>query len=307
MAAAAPSPRPTSKPYDADVTIVSAKHLKNVNWRSGDLKPYVSFWINGGRRFSTKSDDYGSTRPVWNERFVVPLTLPPQESVLTLEILHSKPSETAKPLVGTLKLLLKDVTDSDDAPKLRNFELLLPSGRPQGKIRLKLVILERPTPTPQLSSPPISSYYFPQFSDPRDYSPFNPTSYSNPQHYSTPSPPTPLPNPHPYQYSGHSDPYSNYYNTYYSHPPYPPPPRPFLDRQSGYARPGPSAPVDYAPPYENTRGGKLGVGTGLAVGAVAGALGGMTLEEGLKYEEEKKLRESGVSPRDSFSDYRGDY
>lgn len=31
----------------------------------------------------------------------------------------------------------------------------------------------------------------------------------------------------------------------------------------------------------------MGFGTGLAVGAVAGALGGRALEEGLKYEEEK--------------------
>ncbi|KAJ6892038.1 hypothetical protein NC651_025279 [Populus alba x Populus x berolinensis] len=36
------------------------------------------------------------------------------------------------------------------------------------------------------------------------------------------------------------------------------------------------------------KGGKrMGFGTGLAVGAVAGALGGLALEEGLKYEEEK--------------------
>ncbi|CAH9097648.1 unnamed protein product [Cuscuta europaea] len=306
MAASAPSSRPPSKLYDAVISIVSAKHLKNVNWRNGDLSPYVSFWIDAGRRFSTKSDDSGSTRPVWNERFVVPLTLPPEESVLTLEILHSKPSEIAKPLVGTLRIPLRDLADLDDAAKIRNFELRLPSGRPQGKIRLKLGIRERPNPNFSVS-PPASSYYFPPAPPPPQFSP-DPRGYNlppySPHHYSTLPSPAPLPNPHPYPHCGYTDPYPNYYSGYYSHAPYPP--RPFSDRQSSYSRPGPSAPVDYAPPYDHTRGGKIGLGSGLAVGAVAGALSGLALEERFKYEEEK-IGESGFAARDNFSDYHGDY
>lgn len=53
----------------------------------------------------------------------------------------------------------------------------------------------------------------------------------------------------------------------------------------------------------------MGAATGLAVGAVAGALGGLALEEGLKYEEEKIAErvESDVCARDDYSDYRADY
>jgi len=53
----------------------------------------------------------------------------------------------------------------------------------------------------------------------------------------------------------------------------------------------------------------MGVGTGFAVGAVAGALGGLALEEGLKYEEEKITErvENDMAVRDDQSDYHPDY
>ncbi|KAL3521183.1 hypothetical protein ACH5RR_019332 [Cinchona calisaya] len=307
---AATAARPPSKLYDLDVTIVSAKHLKNVSWRNGDLKPYVILWVDPDRRFATKSDDSGSTRPVWNERFVLPLNLPPQDSLLTLEIFHSKPSETPKPLVGTLRFQLKDLVDLDDSNKLRTFELRRPSGRPQGKIRLKLALRERPLPDYQIAPP--SGYYFsnapPLPSATRDYRGYSTPPYTvhPPPPPPPPAAPSPPPPPHPYQYSGYSDPYSSYYPGFYSQQqqPPPPPPRPFFDRQSSYGGLGPSAPVDYAQ-YDQKRGGKMGLGTGLAVGAVAGALGGLALEEGLKYEEDKIADRVGSDLADS--DYRVDY
>ncbi|MBA0725809.1 hypothetical protein Golax_022367 [Gossypium laxum] len=249
---------PPPRPLDLDLTIVSAKHLKNVNWQNGDLKPYAVFWVDPDRRLSTRSDDSGSTRPVWNERFTLPLVVPPHETVLTLEIFHSKPSETPKPLVATLRVELKELPDPDDGSKIRTFSLLRPSGRPQGKIRLKLGIRERPLPPPHdYHFAPPSSYYY--------------TNAPPPPRYSAPP--------------------------YVSLPPPPPPP---------YGTP--SAPVDYSPYDQKPRGGsKIGVGTGLAVGAVAGALGGMALEEGLKYEEEKigerVEHEVTSKERDDYGDY----
>lgn len=52
----------------------------------------------------------------------------------------------------------------------------------------------------------------------------------------------------------------------------------------------------------------MGLGAGFAVGAVAGALGGLALEEGLKYEEEKIAErvENDVA-RDNYSDYCVEY
>jgi hypothetical protein len=65
---------PTSTPLDLEITVVSAKHLKNVNWRNGDLKPYATVYLDPDHRLATRSDDSGSTRLVWNERFTLPLT-----------------------------------------------------------------------------------------------------------------------------------------------------------------------------------------------------------------------------------------
>ncbi|CBI15995.3 hypothetical protein VitviT2T_008287 [Vitis vinifera] len=307
-----PPPPPQSKLMDLDVTIVSAKHLKNVNWRNGDLKPYAIFWVDPERRFATKPDDCGSTRPVWNEHFSIPINTPPYDSVFTLEIFHSKPSETPKPLVGVLRFPIKDLVDSDEsANSIRTLELRRPSGRPNGKIRIKLALRERPPPTPDYHIAPQSSYYYSSAPPPpppaRDYRGFSSSPYTT-----HPPPPAPAPSSAaPYSYGGYSDPYSGYYG-YYSQQPPVPPPRPFFDRPSNYGVPGgPSAPVDYSAYEHKPKGsGKMGLGTGLAVGAVAGALGGLALEEGIKYEEEKVADrvENDLSARDDYSDYhRSEY
>ncbi|KAI4299445.1 hypothetical protein L6164_032906 [Bauhinia variegata] len=296
---------PPSKPLDLDLTIVSAKHLKNVNWKNGDLKPYVVFWVDPNRRLATKSDDWGSISPVWNERFTLPLPHPLHDSFLTLEIFHSKPSETPKPLVGTLRLPLKDVDELADSTRLRKFTLTRPSGRPQGKIHLKLGLLGRPPPPPPAT---------PDYANPNPsmvcYLPTNPIPPPSARDYRGFSP---SPSPPPYSYPSYQDAYSGYYSHsgyYSSAPPPPPPPRPFFDRPVNYGGPtGPSAPVDYSPYDQKPRSAKMGLGAGLAAGAVAGALGGLALEEGLKYEEEKVAErvENDLAARDDYSDYRVDY
>ncbi|XP_042026269.1 protein SRC2 homolog [Salvia splendens] len=303
------------KLYDLDVTIVSAKHLKNVNWRNGDLKPYVILWVDPDRRQATKPDDSGSTRPVWNQRFVLPLTLPLRDYALTLEVFHSKPSETPKPLVGAHRFDLRDLAaeSAQSSIQLRNFELHRPSGRPHGKIRVKIGLIERPVENYHPAPAPASNYY--NFSAPPPPMPYR--GYS-PSPYSTLPPPSSSFSPPPQPYYSYSDPHSGYYSSYYS-----PQPRPFLERQPSYGgsvASGPSAPVDYTPyDYHKRSVGKpgmgmgMGMGTGLAVGAAAGALGGMTLEEGIKYEEEKigERVENDVcsAARDDhrYGDYRSDY
>ncbi|KAK9913695.1 hypothetical protein M0R45_037505 [Rubus argutus] len=322
MAASRPPPL---KPLDLDLTIVSAKHLKNVNWKNGDLKPYAVFWVDPDRRLATKSDDSGSTRPVWNERFTLPVTLSLNESVLTLEIFHSKPSDTPKPLVGTLRVSLKDLPDPDNSTRIRAFELIRPSGRPQGKIRIKLAFRERPLPPDYHNTPPPPSYFYSSAPMPppptRDYRAYSPSPYSSSLPASAPTPSASPPPPPPYLYSSYSDPYSSYYPGYYSSAPPPMPPRPFFDRPVNYGGPGgpsggssggPSAPLDYSHYDQKPKSNKMGLGTGLAVGAVAGALGGLALEEGLRYEEDKIAErvESELEReqlRDDYSNYRADY
>ncbi|KAL0884555.1 hypothetical protein Bca101_008536 [Brassica carinata] len=202
----------SSEPLDLIVTVVSAKHLKNVNWRNGDLKPYVVLYLDPDHRLSTRSDE--STKPVWNERITLPLARSVHESVLTIEIFHSDSSDPAKSLVGSVRFPLVRLVDSEGA--INSLELIRPSGRIQGKIRLKLEIKKRPIPIqPQnyYSAPQGNNYY-------RDFSPS------------------------PYPFNDH------YYSRFY-YPPPPPPPRSMYDRASNYSLPSvPSAPVDLplAPP-----------------------------------------------------------
>ncbi|TYH89981.1 hypothetical protein ES332_A13G019700v1 [Gossypium tomentosum] len=290
MAASYRPPLPSA--IDLDLTVVSAKHLKNVNWRNGDLKPYAVFWVDPDRRLSTRSDDAGSTRPVWNERFTLPLSSSLDDVVLTLEIFHSKPSETPKPLVATLRVELKELPDPDDRSKIRTFPLLRSSGRPQGKIRVKLGIRERPLPPPPDYHFAPHNYYYTNV-------PPHPPRYSGLPYVSHPPPPQSPTYSVPDSYSPH------FSNHYYPTPPPPMPPRPFLERSYSYT--GPSAPLDYSPYDQRPRGGPK-FGTGLTVGAAAGALGGLSLEEGLRYEEERirgRVEDDVASrDRDDYSDYR---
>lgn len=345
MAAASPHRPPPPKPLiDLDVTVISAKHLKNVNWRNGDLKPYAVAYLDPDRRSATKPDDSGSTRPVWNERLTLPLPFDSNDAysqtlTLTLDIFHSKPSETPKPLVGTVRVPFKDlVADLDDfsssaagpAP-IKTLELRRPSGRPQGKVRIKVAVRERPLPPPppppeqnyQIPPPPSGYYYstapppaaapMPQQPLPhaRDY-----RTFSQPPppvaHYSSTVPSRQS----QYSFPGSDD--AAYYDPYYYSsgaayysPPALAPARPvYYDRPGPASYGGPSAPVDYSPSYEQkAKGPRMGMGAGLAVGAVAGALGGLALEEGVKYEEEKIAErvESDMAARDDYSDYRADY
>ncbi|KAJ4795800.1 Calcium-dependent lipid-binding (CaLB domain) family protein [Rhynchospora pubera] len=334
--ASPPPPQPpttaSSRSYDLEITVISAKHLKNVNWRHGDLKPYAVAYLHPDRRSATKPDDSGSTRPVWNERLSLSLPVPfsPHDPslLLTLDIFHSKPSETPKPLVGSTRIPLKDLIDPDDflsshsSSPIKTIELCRPSGRPQGKVRIKLSIRERPAPPPP-PPPPEQNYQFPPpptnfyYSVPPPIRSYSPPPPPTPQHVMPYSSAIPPPRPSQYSYPSYSDHYSGYYSTppYYSAPPagvpppgpvpVPAPVRPYYDRPAGYG--GPSAPVDYAPrqsAYDNrTNSGKFGVGTGLAVGAVAGAFGAMALEEGVKYEEEKIAGkvESDLVTRDNYN------
>ncbi|KAJ0987870.1 hypothetical protein J5N97_006226 [Dioscorea zingiberensis] len=328
-------PPPPPKPFDLEITVVSAKHLKNVNWRHGDLKPYAVVYLDPDRRAATKSDDSGSTRPVWNEVLSLPLPPIPLDEpslILTLDLFHSKPSETPKPLVGTARCPLKDLIPEptpglDGSPSpIKTLELRRPSGRPQGKIRIKLAVKDRPAPPPEPSyhfSAPSGYYYSttaapPPSQPPRDYGRYSPQPPpASP--YSHPIPPQPS----QYSYAAYSDPYSGYYASgpsYYSAPPAPgptpapsqAPTRSYYDRGAGYG--GPSAPIDFSSSgtsyYEQKpKGSRLGMGAGLAVGAAAGALGALALDEGVKYEEGKIAErvESDLTARDDYSDYRADY
>ncbi|KAJ6964414.1 hypothetical protein NC652_002630 [Populus alba x Populus x berolinensis] len=291
-------------PLHLEITIISAKHLKNVNWRNGDLKPYATFYLdNSDHRLATHADDSLSTRPVWNERFTIPIIR--HDSVLTLEVFHSKPSETPKPLVGTVKFPLSQLLDSDESTpySVLTLELSRPSGRPQGKVLVKLEMKERPLPPPvqdYRAAPNYSHCYNPAPVQPpaRDYREYSPSPY------------------------GYTDQYGYYPACYPSQPPLPS--RPLYNRASNNSFPGgPSAPVDLCcqpspSPYDHKppqpvllqKTSNCGVPSGPSAPVdysygkgsgpeITGAIGGLNLEEGSNYEKEKV-----AADKESHSSYR---
>ncbi|KAK6925846.1 C2 domain [Dillenia turbinata] len=165
--------------HEVQVTISSAKHLKNVNWRHGDIRPYAVVWVDPSNKFTTRVDEHGDTSPHWDERLVIQLTAPVDESTLHIDIVHANAEVDTKPLIGSARLLLSQVFDNvgfnetlDKTLKLRR-----PSGRPQGKLEVKVVLTEHRYHVPE-----------PHYAPPYGVPPPQPV-YGYP--YSAPSPPPP--------------------------------------------------------------------------------------------------------------------
>ncbi|PRQ22160.1 putative C2 domain-containing protein [Rosa chinensis] len=248
--------------YEVEVTISSAKDLKNVNWRHGELKPYAVVWVDPNNKCSTHVDEYGDDSPTWDETLSIPLRGPVEDSTLFVDIIHVKADEGVKPLIGSAKLPLREVLDDVGlgAPSVHKLKLKRPSGRPHGKLEVKVTV--RP---PRYQAP--DPYHAPA---PYGYgiAPSQSRDYGAPQQYNYQyAPPA---QPQYYQSSG--VPQAGYgYN------------QPSYD-QSQYGSGGSYGYGSSEKPKEKS---KFGVGTGLAVGAVAGVLGGLAIAEGVDYVEDK--------------------
>ncbi|XP_062196810.1 protein SRC2-like [Phragmites australis] len=247
--------------YEVEVTVGSARDLKNVNWRNGDLKPYAVVWVDDGPKVSTRVDIDNAENPAWDEKLVVPL--PPsttrlEDAVLYIDVVHANAAEGVKPLVGSARLPLRDVLDDAGlgGKASRTLRLKRPSGRPQGRLDVRVAVREA------------ARYY-----EPNPY----PAPYGNPAtggtrdaYYATP-PPVGYPAAAAgagYAYGGGAPP----------QPAYGAAPAPVV------AEYGAAAPAAGA---ASKKSGKMGMGTGLAVGAAAGVVGGLALAGGASYLENK--------------------
>jgi len=285
------------KPIDVELTVLSARDLKNVNWRYGDLRPYAVAWVDPDIKVSTRVDQDGDTNPSWDEKLTIPVgNRPLEDAELTIEIVHEKPSELTKPLVGTARIPLSQVLDEVGfEEKLeRTLKLKRPSGRPQGKLVILIGLREKRWPEPQYAQPYGSRGYNPNYpAYPSQQYPYAnpPAGYANPPAgYANPpagypysyQPPNPYAQPSPY---GQPNPYpgsnpSPYGGSYYNEAP------PVGSSSGGYSA-AKATPAPYYGQPEKPKSSKFGMGTGLAVGAVAGALGGLALGEVVNYEEDK--------------------
>ncbi|KAJ0966635.1 hypothetical protein J5N97_023552 [Dioscorea zingiberensis] len=259
--------------YDVEVTISSAQDLKNVNWRYGDLKPYAVVWIDPAAKCSTKADVDGGTNPEWDEKLIVPLgDKSIDDAVLSIDVVHAGAADDVKPLIGSARLPLREVVDEAGIGRKasRSLKLKRPSGRPQGRIEVMVAVKEA------------ARYYDPYQAPP--YGAGVSRDYRGPYGYAQPFPPPPPPSGYPYAAPpsgypyGEAPPPSGY--------PYGAAPPPTSGYPYGTTAPPPMGAYNqgaYGAVPEEKKKSKMGMGTGLAVGAAAGVLGGLALAEGVDY------------------------
>lgn len=274
--------------YEVEVKLSSAKNLKNVNWRYGPNKPYAVVWVDPNKKSATNVDEFGDTEANWDQTLVIPLPLGRIEDyTLYVDVVHAGSENDTKPLIGSAKLKLSEVLEDVGIGERtsRSLKLKRPSGRPQGKVDVRVAIRE-PSYRPRgaYEAPP---YGVPPPHGSRDY-PLAPPAYG--YQYGAP-PPT-----HDY-YS--AAPPSGYP---YSAPPAPP---------ASYGQPSYGYENQYggqaAPPAEKKKSKFGGMGTGLAVGAVAGVLGGLAIAEGVDYVEDKIADDAAEKVEDDLGYDDGDY
>ncbi|GJM99620.1 hypothetical protein PR202_ga16740 [Eleusine coracana subsp. coracana] len=289
--------------YEVEVTVGSARDLKNVNWRNGELKPYAVLWIDSGAKVSTRVDVDGGESPTWDDKLLVPL--PPSarldDAVLYVDVVHANAGEGVKsPLVGSARLPLRDVLDDagvGGGKASRTLRLKRPSGRPQGKLDVRVAVKEP------------SRYY-------------DPNPYPAPGSYASSRDPYAAGGGYGgggaagygaggggYGGGGTAQPPSGYPTAYGAAPPQP---------AYGGAYGSAAAPpvVGGVDPGQQKKSSKMGVGTGVAVGAAAGLLGGLALAGGASYLEDKfedhvaEKVEENLEREDSYGggydDYGGD-
>ncbi|KAI3514817.1 hypothetical protein L1887_13537 [Cichorium endivia] len=256
--------------YELDLTVSSAKNLKNVNWRHGPLKPYAIVWVDPKNKCSTHVDEEGDESPVWDQKLTLPLNAPIEDSTLYIDIVHANAAEDTKPLIGSAKLKLKDVVDEVGIGEyfVDSLKLKRPSGRPHGKVEVKVSVRE-----PQYRAP--DPYYAPPYGVPP------------PQSQQYPAAPPPYGGNYPYAAPPSGYPYSSYGTA---------PPQ---YGQPAYGQPAYGGQPSYGE-YKEEKKSKYGMGTGLAVGAAAGLLGGLAIAEGVDYVEDEIAEDAADKVEDDL-------
>ncbi|XP_030533104.1 protein SRC2 homolog [Rhodamnia argentea] len=257
--------------YEVEVTVSSARDLKNVNWRHGPIRPYAVVWVDPSNKCSTKVDDEGDTSPIWDATLVIPLPPGPiEDKTLYIDVVHAGSEEDTKPLIGSARIKLRDVLDDAGFgdPLKRSLQLKRRSGRPHGKVEVKVCVRE-----PRYGAPdPHRAPPYGVQSATREYAPpayGNPYAAPQPNPYYAAAPPA-----GGYGYGGYNAPPQQYGQPSYGQAP-----------QYGYG--GEPAAAYGQEEKKKSKFGGMGMGTGLAVGAVAGALGGLALAEGFDHLEDK--------------------
>ncbi|XP_019449682.1 PREDICTED: protein SRC2-like isoform X2 [Lupinus angustifolius] len=236
--------------YELELKIASARNLKNVNWRHGPNKPYAVVWIDPSNKFSTRVDESGDTEANWDQTLLLSLPQGPIEDfTLFIDIVHAGSEEDTKRLIGSARLKLADVIDDGGIGERVNRTLTLkrPSGRPHGKVDVRVVLINKSYHAP-------GEYYAPPYGVPPS------SGYPYGGGYNAPP-----------QTGSYGAPYGGYNSA----------PQTASYGEGGY---GYGAGAGAVGEKKSKFGG---MGTGLAVGALAGVVGGVALVEGAEYVEDK--------------------
>ncbi|KAF5731175.1 hypothetical protein HS088_TW19G00780 [Tripterygium wilfordii] len=245
--------------YELELSITSANDLKNINWRYGPLRPYAVVWVDPEKRRSSRVDEEGDMNPYWEEKLLIPLPPGPIEAhTLHVDVVHAGAKEDLKPLIGSARLNLGEFIDELGIGQKANRTLKLkrPSGRPHGKLEVKLEVRDLRYREPEYYTPPYGA------GGTREYLP-PPPSYGAPYAAPPQNPYYASPAPSGYPSSGY-----NYGQPAYGNPGY-------GQGSYGYAQ------GSYGQPEEKKKSKFGGMGTGLAVGVVAGAVGALAIAEGV--------------------------
>ncbi|XP_061358864.1 protein SRC2-like [Gastrolobium bilobum] len=276
--------------YEVEVKLASARGLKNVNWRHGSNRPYAVVWVDPKNKSSTRVDDAGDTEANWDQTLVIPL--PPErieDLTLCIDVVHAGSEEDTKPLIGSARLKLVEVLDSEGFGQRasRTLTVKRPSGRPHGRIDVKVTIRESGYRAQGAYHAPSYGVPPPPAASSREYG-----SQAYGSSYGAAPPQS------SYGYGGAPAGYPSTAAPAYG------------SGYGGYNAPQQTASYGqgsygYAPVEEKKKSKFGGMGTGLAVGAVAGVLGGIALVEGAEYIEDKIEDHVAEKVEDKIEDDRG--
>ncbi|GAQ83024.1 hypothetical protein KFL_001330060 [Klebsormidium nitens] len=138
-----------------EVKILSGSHLKDVK-TIGQQSPYVE--VNfGSQQKLTRTATQGGKEPVWDDVFRFEIGSGEwANDMLKLRILADGTLGRAKE-VGRVNIRLRALVKADgsveEKPYFSAYQVLRPSGRPQGVLNVALSVRDAPKPAPEVTAP----------------------------------------------------------------------------------------------------------------------------------------------------------
>ncbi|WOH15925.1 hypothetical protein DCAR_0935472 [Daucus carota subsp. sativus] len=262
-----------------DITLISAKDIKNVNLIS-KMDVYALVWIEGGDPravIRTPVDKEAGPNPTWNFSMKFAINeAAAQQNRLTLVIRLRSQRDLGDRDIGDVRVPIKEIigqnVGNDKVEQLMRYQVKRPDGRTKGELNLSYKFSDKITgeqATEKSLDEPVTAY-------PAKHAEAAPSSgYQPPPAYAYPSggyppqgayPPVGYPQQGPPPVAGYGYPPQQPYGGY-------PPQQPYGGYP--YGHPPPQQGYGYPPVQQPPKKSKFGGGLGM--GLLGGALGGMLI------------------------------